>query len=137
MAARLWEPEHDGLIKAFWKWLGNVHLPMYCPGAKLPALTNPREAGTMLDDKVIDWTVQWRAEGRAEAQAALVRRLAARKFGAETAERLTGRLAAIADPGRAGEVGEWLLECESGEELLARVERLSEPSDGGDGATPI
>ena len=129
---RWWEPEHDGLIEALWQWLGQVHLPMYGPGAKLPALTNPREAGTMLDDKVIDWTAQWRTEG----QTALMRRLAARKFGAETAERLAGRLAAIADPGRAGEVGEWLLECESGEELLARVERLCEPSPTGDGAPP-
>ena len=130
LVARLWEPENDGLLKAFWKWLGVVHLPMYCPGAELPPLTNPREAGTMLDDKVIDWTVQWRAEG----EIGLMRRQAARKFGAETAERLAGRLAEIADPERAGEVGEWLLECESGEELLARVDGLCESSADGDGA---
>ena len=129
---RLWEPEHDGLIKAFWEWLGKVHLPMYCPGAELPALTNPREAGTMLDDKVIDWTVQWRAEG----QTALMRHQAARKFGAETAERLAGRLEEITDPERAVEVGEWLLECDSGEELLARVARLCKSSATGNGASP-
>lgn len=136
LAARLWEPEHDELINAFWQWLGQVHLPMYCPGATLPPLTNPREAATMLDDKVIDWTVQWRAEGRAEGQAEVVRRQAAPKFGAETAERLAGRLAAIADPERVGEVGEWLLECESGEELLDRVEGLCKASADGDGAPP-
>ena len=138
---RWWEPEHDRLIEALWQWLGQVHLPMYCPGAKLPALTNPREAGTMLDDKVIDWTVQWRAEGRAEGrmegrtegQAEVIRQ-AARKFGSETAERLAGRLAEIADPERVGEVGEWLLECESGEELLGRLEGLCESSVAGDGA---
>ena len=104
------------------------------------ALTNPREAGTMLDDKVIDWTVQWRAEGRAEGrtegQAEVMRRQAARKFGAETAERLTGRLAEIADPKRVIEIGDWLLECESGEELLDRVEGLWESSTAGDGAPP-
>ena len=65
-----------------------------------------------------------------------MRRLAARKFGAETAERLAGRLAVIADPERVGEVGEWLLECESGEELLDRVARLCESSTTGDGAPP-
>ena len=37
------------------------------------------------------------------------------------AERLVGRFAEFADPERTGEVGQWLLECESGEELLGRV----------------
>ena len=100
----------------------------------MPAPTNPRAAGTMLDDKMIDWTVQWRVEGRTEGQAAPMRRLAARKFGPETAERVAGCLAALADPERAGEIGEWLLECESGEELLGRVEGLCESSVAGDGA---
>ena len=85
----------------------------------------------MLDDKMIDWTVQWRVEGRTEGQAAPMRRLAARKFGPETAE----RLAALADPERAGEVGEWHLECESGEELLDRVARLCETCATGDGTS--
>ena len=80
----------------------------------------------MLDDKVIDWTVQWRAEGRAEGQIAVMRRLAARKFDSETAERLAGHLAKIPDPERLGEVGEWILECGKGGELLARVARLCE-----------
>ena len=47
-----------------------------------------------------------------------------RKFDAATAERLAERLAGIADPGRLAGVGEWLLECEHGDELLGRVERL-------------
>ena len=102
----------------------------------MPALTNPRAAGTMLDDKMIDWTVQWRVEGRTEGQTAPVRRLAARKFGPETAKRPAGRLAALADPERAGEVGEWHLECESGEELLDRVARLCETCVTGDGTAP-
>ena len=55
-----------------------------------------------------------------------MRRLAARKFGPETAELLPGRLAELADPERLGEVGEWLLECDSGEELLAGWRRLCE-----------
>ena len=65
-------------------------------------------------------------EGSGAARRAVMRRLATRKFGAETAERLAGRLAELADPERAVEVGEWLLECESGEELLDRVEGLCE-----------
>ena len=45
-------------------------------------------------------------------------------------------VAELADPERAVEVGEWLLECESGEELLDRVEGLCESSAAGDGASP-
>ena len=134
------EPEHDEWIKALWQWLGQVHLPMYCPGAELPELTNPREAGTVLDDKVIDWTVQWRAEGRvegrvegrAEGQIAVMRRLAARKFGPETADRLAERLTKVEDPERVVEVGEWLLDCGSGDELLDRVARLCETAAADD-----
>ena len=138
---RWWEPEHDALIDALWQWLGQVHLLMYCPGAELPELTNAREAGTVLDDKVIDWTMQWRAEGRVEGRAegrvegeiAVMRRQAARKFGPETADQLAEQLAKIPDPERLGDVGEWILECKVGEELLARVARLCETvANGGD-----
>ena len=65
-----------------------------------------------------------KAEGRSEGQAEVVCRMAARKFDAATAERLAGRLAGIADPERMGEIGEWLIECEDGDELLQRVSGL-------------
>ena len=104
--------------------------------AEMPELVNVREAGTVLQQVIDDWPAKWREEGRmegrAERQTEVVRRQAARKFGPETA----GRLAALADPERTGEVGEWLLECESGEELLDRVERLYKSSAAGDGAAP-
>ena len=84
----------------------------------------------MLQQMIDDWPAKWRAEGRTEGQAALMRRMAARKFGPETAERLAKRLADVTDPECAVEVGEWLLECESGEELLDRVEGLCKASAG-------
>ena len=94
----------------------------------------------MLRESVNEWTTKWiaqgRAEGRAEGQTALMRRQAARKFGAETAERLAGRLEEITDPERTAEIGEWLLECDSGDELLARVARLCESPATGNGAPP-
>ena len=98
----------------------------------------------MLQQVGMDWSaklrdegrVEGRTEGRAEGQVEVVRLQAVRKFGAETAERLAGRLAEISDPERAVEVGEWLLECESGEELLARVDGLCKSSATGDGAAP-
>ncbi len=48
-------------------------------------------------------------------------RQAARKFDAATVERLSGVLNGLADPERLGEVGEWIIECETGAELLDRA----------------
>ena len=70
--------------------------------------------------------VEGRAEGRVEGEIAVMRRQAARKFGLDTADQLAEQLEGIPDPERLGEVGEWILEYESGEELLARVARLCE-----------
>ena len=47
--------------------------------------------------------------------------MAALRFGADTAERLEEVLAGVADPERLAEAGEWLVRCETGDELLARV----------------
>ena len=63
-------------------------------------------------------------EGHQEGQVRMVHRMAARKFGAETAARLVERLEGLGDWERMAEVGDWLVECESGEALLGRVERL-------------
>ena len=126
------EPEHEGLVRAFWAWLGQVHLPAHGLHVELPVLKNWKEAGTMMNEAVNDWTAPWREEGRAEGQAEVMRRMAARKFDAETAQRLAERLAEIADPHRVAEVGEWLIECERGDELLDRVERLCASTAAGD-----
>ena len=94
----------------------------------------------MLRESVNEWTTKWREEGRivgrVEGQAAVMRRQAARKFGRETADRLAEQLEGIPDPERLGEVGEWILECEVGEELLARVARLCETAAAGDRTSP-
>ena len=124
------ETAPEDLARAFWAWMGYAHVPAWRQKMAWPVLKDWREAGTMLRESVNEWTTKWiaqgRAEGRTEGQIAVMRRLAARKFGAETADRLAGHLAKISDPERLGEVGEWLLECDSGEELLARVARLCE-----------
>ena len=63
---------------------------------------------------------QGRKQGLAHERA-LLRRMAALRFGADTAERLEEVVAGIADPERLAEAGEWLVRCETGDELLARV----------------
>ena len=66
---------------------------------------------------------QGRAEGRAEGHAgqrALLCGLAARRFGAETGERLADLIARVEDPARLADIGEWIVTCASGRELLHR-----------------
>ena len=66
------------------------------------------------------------AEGRAEGhdeQRTLLCRQAARRFGAETAARLADLIARVGDPTRLAEVGEWIVTCASGSELLERCSR--------------
>ena len=64
-----------------------------------------------------------RAEGRAE-QRALLRRQAARRFDARTADRLAELLADVDDPARLADVGDWLVDCATGDELLERCSGL-------------
>ena len=67
-----------------------------------------------------------RAEGRAEGHAeqrTLLCRQAAHRFGAETAERLANLIARVEDPALLADVGEWIVTCASGSELLERCSR--------------
>ena len=66
--------------------------------------------------------VEGRAEGRVEGERALLVRLATRRFGAGTGERLAALLARIDDPARLAGIGDRIVECATGAELLARVE---------------
>ena len=85
----------------------------------------------MLAESAKEWTEQWLREGREEGlergraeERALLRRLAARKFDAETAERLSGLLERLTDPERLAEVGDSIIECGTGADLLERTARL-------------
>ena len=104
-----------------------------------------------LEERVAEWPKQWFREGHEQGvregreqgieqglahERALLHHLAASRFGAETAERLSGTLAGIADPEGLTEVGEWLVRCETGSEFLARVDPAAggadRHGDGGD-----
>ena len=65
-----------------------------------------------------------RAAGRAEGERALLARLAARRFDAGTARRLSALLSRIDDPDRLAEVGDRIVDCATGADLIARVEAL-------------
>ena len=60
------------------------------------------------------------AEGVARERA-LLGRLAARKFGLVTAERLAGLIAGVADPEHLASVGDLIIDCDDGDDLLSRL----------------
>ena len=68
---------------------------------------------------------QGREQGRAEGveqERALLRRLTERKFGADAAGPVAALLAGIEDQERLADVGEWIIDCASGDEPIARLE---------------
>ena len=64
-------------------------------------------------------------QGVHQGQADLLRRLAERRFDGETARRLSALLDG-ADADRLIEVGDWIVECGSGDELLERLRQASD-----------
>ena len=136
------ESGNEALRRAVGEWMRQVYAPGRSAQATRPVVENRTEAQTMLRERVKEWNMQLleegRAEGRAEGQAEgrarqaeLMRRMAARKFGYDTAERLAERLERVRDSEHVAEIGEWLIECESSEELLERLEGGHSPSPDG------
>ena len=62
-----------------------------------------------------------RATVLAEGGSSLIRRQARLKFGAGTADELSRLVAGIDDPERIARIGDLIIECQTGEELLARA----------------
>ena len=125
---RLSGPRYENLKRAFREWARQVNLLE-------EVLARVRDAAggdDMLRERVAEWTRQWKEEGQVE----LIHRLVARKFDQATADRIKERLEKVGDPHQTAEAGIWILECESAEELLSRLERVSVPAPAdGDAAT--
>ena len=88
------------------------------------------EEPTMLKHRMDEWEQEWFRQGREAGLAeerALLRRLAARRFGAGTAEALAGLLEGVDDADRLAEIGEMIVDCGTGDELLDRVRGTAPP----------
>ena len=123
------EPE---LKRAFLQWALRVVMPAGFRSENLSLiLPQLEEDPTMLAEQAKEWYEEALERGiergRAEERALLCRQ-AARKFDAGTAERLSGLLDRFTVPGQLGEVGDWIIECGTGADLLARAERMLQPS---------
>ena len=128
-------PGEDELRRAFVEWVGRVLPRGRFTGTALPGVQDLEGGGAMLAERAKEWTEQLLREGREQGleqglergraeERALLCRLAARKFDAETAERLSGLLDRLTDPERLAEVGDWIIECGTGADLLDRTGRL-------------
>ena len=123
------------LKRAFEEWISRVLMPRRS-GTKGPApVLQLEEVRTMLAERVKEWMRPWFEagieqgikqgieQGRTGGRHLLCRQ-AARKFGDETAERLSRLLGDLTAPGQLAEVGDWIIDCATGEDLLDRTERM-------------
>jgi len=94
------------------------------------------ELRTAMDKRVQETYAEWRAKGREEVreearkeclegERRLLKRQAGQRFGLETADKVERHLAAITEHEQLLSVGDWILACASGSELLARMKAES------------
>ena len=123
------DAEDGSLFAAYLDWV-KVRLPQLripVPEPDADVLLDWRELMdglTTLEARSREWPQEWleqgRAEGREQGQLALLSRQVSHRFGAATAEALVAALTG-GDPVRLEAVADLVLECETGPELLNRV----------------
>ena len=109
--------ESQGALgRAFAAWVSEVLVPdLGVPDAVRSY--DLQEVLDMLETESLTWADRMRAEGERK----LLLRQARIRFGEALARSLAARLEGIADADRLEEIGEWLLVCDSGDALLARL----------------
>ena len=144
-AALLWPRSSVEAAVCFIPWLG-MHLERFGSDLKFledkAMIANQEAEGDerlLVEDRIqaqIDRiAAQGRAEGleevRAEARAeslervrSLLRRLVAWRYGTDTAQQVNPLLAATQDPERLTNVGNWIMECATGQDLLERLRNV-------------
>ena len=125
------EAGEPGLTRTFDLWLGALGRKW---GVELPSIREYEEASAVLAEKIDRWGAEILEQGVEqgvkqgieqgnERQKALLRRQAERRFGPAAAERLSAVLAEVTDADRLAEAGEWIVDCATTAEFLARVDR--------------
>lgn len=134
LAGALEETGDEDLRRRFVAWLRDVLEDRKFPGKRLENMEILTKERPMLAETLKEWTDGWFQEGLErgleqgverglEQQKLLIGRLAARKFGAGAAAKLAQRLESVADAERLHAVGEWIVDCDTDEELLLRLRR--------------
>ena len=131
-------PQRAGLRKVFLKWLDQLAAQIGADLSILEVENMPEnveadgEVRLMVEERLQASLDKMKAQslerglelGREEAREEkldLVRRMTARRFGADTARRLDPLLVGIKDPERLSSVFDWIIDCTTGPELLARL----------------
>ena len=97
-------------------------MPLRFPDADRTGIEDLQEGVTMLAERAKEWTEEWFAQGQRDMAVQMAVRQARLKFGDKAAERLSPLLDRIADPAALAEVGDGVIQCRDGAELLARAE---------------
>ena len=109
-------PEHARLREAFREWVLGAAASWGIGDEAMEQVKSLKEAGM-----IYAGVEEQKEQALREGGATVVRRLARLKFGARTAERLSRLLDDITDPEAIARIGDRIIECETGEELLAQV----------------
>ena len=115
-------PSDTDLGRAFAAWVQDVASRM--AGTPVELGETLEEASMSLADRAALWPEQYRREGTRNA----LRMIAERRFGVGTASRLANLLASIDDADRLEEVTWWSVDCQTGDELIARVSEIGNGS---------
>ena len=137
---RLRHPRDSELRQAFAEWVRRLAKRLTPGEEELPPVRTLEDVRMTLEERVAQWPKQWFQEGREEGleegleqglehERVLLCRQATSRFGAVTAEHLSGALARIADSNRLADIGDWLVRCDTGEEFLARVGAPTDTQD--------
>ena len=122
----------EGFREALHAW-GQALLERMMPGAgalppraELEKSQGVQEMTTLIEANFDKWKAGLVQQGEARARAdqrAQLGRQAGRKFGGQAAERLSALIEGESDPERLAEVGDWIIDCGTEAEFLARAGR--------------
>ncbi len=132
---RLATSNEGGLKRAFADWIRVLSSGLQPVGEEPMANLSLEDLAMTLEERVKQWPQQWLRKGREQGleqglaqgfshERALLHRQASSKFDAETAGQLAAALEGVSDPERLAEVGEAIVRCETGSELLRRLDAV-------------
>ncbi|MYG02807.1 MAG: hypothetical protein F4173_11200 [Acidobacteriia bacterium] len=92
---------------------------------RLQGLRELSEVKQVARENIVNWFDKAMAEGEAKGEArgqrSILVRQARARFGAQTAAELSHQLEHVSSPGKLDTIGEWLINCATGEALLAKI----------------
>ena len=132
LQAELSDLRETGLHQVFLDWVRQLAERLAPSGGDVPPVRTLEELKMTLVERVAEWPKQWLREGVKQGieqglaqQRALLRRQAALRFGAETASGVSEAVERIADPEGLAAAGDWIVQADTGDELVARLMQLA------------